>query len=578
MKAPLLNPGPSVDFAFPLNVNDGSSVSVVSSSTPRSKYVASVLQGGNSLMSDVIDCTVTKYQGSNSAVIKTGAELGAVSITIPFTLSPSGAGSAAAISQDPQSVRIAYYDEMVSPPVWKYDGCTGSAAITGALSAVFTANCSHLTSFGIIAAPPTAGPQTTSQPIPINPVPNRPGATAEASTPPSANNEFPLWAIILIPAVGGVALLSAGGFFAYRRVTAVRARAKQIVAASAWKTLCNVTTIPKPPSANSATTPIVSKVTDGRDIEKAPDLASLVSLSKSAEVSLPLISAEPSIASKISSVASRRQELANRAAASAELDIELVERDADLPQLTQLPSDVGRDNSLLSSTSPDRRNGDSSGNLQSSILSVLQRRQQHKNLISEAWLRAESPQVSPTRLPSRLPSPSPLSRSQAGQISPRVASLLANRSRSSSRSRGGAAVGSPFFLQNSQQSNQESSQSNESFVNTGRSPLPTSRSRARSVGRATSPLESSQMLTASSSASPNRFGSSRFDRPYSRRDQSVSPNYLANASLLSPTSASSFSPLSASASRSGSRPGFVLPLRSSQDGANIGSGTRYDQA
>lgn len=375
-------------------------------------------------------------------------------------------------------------------------------------------------------------------------------------------------------------MLSAGGFFAYRRVTSVRARAKQIVAASAWKTFASVTTIPKPSASSSLLAPDAKKdpnLTQSRDIVKAPDVSALVSLSKSAEVSIPLTSGTPSVASKLSlasSVTSRRQELANRAAALAEIDIDLAEPDVDL---SQPRPNVAHDKSRFLNTSPERQNSVPSGNLQNSILSVLQRRQQHQNLISEAWKRASPPQVSPTRLPStRLSSPSPLSRSQAGHISPRVASLLTNRSRSASRSLGSAAAGSPFFMQQGQQTNQATPRSNPSPVSRSRTPLPSSR--ARSVGRATSSLESGQLWTATTSASPDRLGTSSFDRHNSPRDQSLSPNYRANVSRLSPTSAVSFSPLSTSSPRSTSRPGLSLPLRSSQNGAGSGSRTRYDQA
>ena len=583
IKAPSLTLGSDVDFTFPLNVNDGSTVSVVSSFTPKSQYAASVPTGGNVLMSDVADCTVTKRSGLNSAVIKSGAELGSVTIRVPFTLSASGAGSAAALSQDPQSVKIAYYDETVSPPVWKYDGCTGTTTVAG-LAAVFTATCSHLTSFGIIAAPPAGAPLQTQ---PANPNPGNPvipipipGATVSASTSPSSpssSNEFPLWAIIFIPVAGGVALLSVGGFFVYRRISTVRTRAKQIVAASAWKTLSNVSTVPKPPVSTVPKPPASSvKAPDGQGptavpdspapaevpdagklsgAAKRPDFAALVSMSKTAEVSLPLPSAVPSVASNLSSAASvmsRRQELANRAAGLAETDIEM----SGLSSAVLRP-DVAR--RLPVSTSPERQDSGSPGqrNLQNSMLSVIQRRQQHKGIISEAWSRASSsqispPQMSPPRLPSRLPSVSPLSRSQ---ISPRVASPLAEsttgRSRSSSRSHG--AAGSPFFVQ----------QSPQSSVNRARSPLPASKTRASSVARATSPMQSGQPWTASSSVSPDRFGSSSLG---------------ASVSRLSPTSAGPWSPHSASAPRSTSTSGFAMPLRSSQDSLNSGYRARYDQA
>jgi len=421
--------GSGADFGFSLNVIDGSSVRVLSSFTPKAKYASSVPQG-NLMMSDVADCTVTKQKGVNSATIKSGSELGTVSIKIPFSLAPSGPGSHAVVSQDRTSVKIAFFDETVSPPVWKYDGCQGTVELVNTVSAIYTGTCSHLTSFGIIASPPATIPGQTSGPQIPNPLPGSgPGVTPPSTSPPSPE-EFPLWAIIFIPVAGGVALLSMGGFFAYRRVVAVRTRAKQIVAASAWKSFANVTTIPKP---------VASLATSTNPVVNGPDVGSLVAISQNAVVSLPTTPVTPSATSKLtemSSTASRRQELADIAASEVGGHVGLPEFSPVMSSLLRV--DAAR-SKLFSSASAQRRDLYSPGtiDLQSTVSSVLQRRQQRAEIMSElSAARASSSQISPTRLPVRLSPASGLTRSP---VLPPVPSHMTQstfvRSRSSSRSR-----------------------------------------------------------------------------------------------------------------------------------------------
>jgi hypothetical protein len=550
--------GSGADFGFSLNVIDGSSVRVLSSFTPKAKYASSVPQG-NVLMSDVADCTVTKQKGVNSATIKSGPELGTVSIKIPFALAPSGPGSHAVLSQDRTLVKIAFFDETVSPPVWKYDGCQGTVELVNTVSAIYTGTCSHLTSFGIIVSPPVTIPGQTSGPQPQIPIPlpgSGPGVTAKSTSPPSSE-EFPLWAIIFIPVAGGVALLSMGGFFAYRRVVAVRTRAKQIVAASAWKSFANVTTIPKP---------VASLATSTNPVLNGPDVSSLVAISQNAVVSLPTAPVTPpSVTSKFtetSSTASRRQELADIAAAQVENHVGLPEVSPVMSSLLRV--DAAR-SKLFSSASAQRRDLYSPGaiDLQSTVSSVRQRRQQRAEVMSElSAARASSSQISPTRLPVRLSPASGLSRSPA---LPPVPSVLTQstfvRSRSSSRSRSGLA--SPFFAQPSPETRQLSPRTFQSSASRARSPLPSSLIRSSSGSRTTSPLHAS--------TSPGRFGVTSVERP-----QSLSPMNATYRAGTSPASSGSRSPVPSAPPRSSSRPGFFprMPGNSPQQGGVA----RYDQA
>jgi hypothetical protein len=547
------NPASSkAEFAFSLNVVDGSSVSVLSSFTPKSKYAASVPQG-NMLVSDVADCTVTKQKGSTSQLLKAGPELGSVIVRIPFSLTASGPGSALALSQDSNSLRIAFYDETVFPPVWKYDGCKGSFSLSNN-SAIFQGSCSHLTTFGILAAPPqlqtTAPPQTTAGPLP-QPKPN-----VLTTSPPSSSDsdEFPLWAIILIPSVGGAALLALGSFFAYRRTAAVRTRAKQIVAASAWKTFANVTTIPKPASSQAvkdAELPEMKKV----------DFDSLVSVAKAADVSLPApsVTSQPSEASAI---IRRRQELAD---ISATLD------DVELPQASPLMviSQTSSGTTHTTAHSPNSSqlaDGSASfgkADLESAVAGARQRRQQFRDFISQVSSRNSPSQLSPTRPPerARMSHESVLSRSSPSDI---VASVMARSSaiRSSSSSRSQSGLTSPFFNRQSPSTNESSPQFPRSPV-TSRSPLPSSKFRASSAGRAT-PRHALPATSQSSSLPSSRSGVAGRQRP-----QSLSP--LTNRSNLSPANAGSMSP---DAPRSTSRPGFRLPISSPREGVEV----RYGQA
>jgi hypothetical protein len=506
------------------------------------------------MMSDVADCTVTKQKGVNSATIKSGPELGTVSIKIPFALAPSGPGSHAVVSQDRTTVKIAFFDETVSPPVWKYDGCQGTVELVNTVSAIYTGTCSHLTSFGIIASPQATIPGQTSGPQIPNPLPGSgPGVTPPSTSPPSPE-EFPLWAIIFIPVAGGVALLSMGGFFAYRRVVAVRTRAKQIVAASAWKSFANVTTIPKP---------VASLATSTNPVVNGPDVGSLVAISQNAVVSLPTTPVTPSATSKLtetSSTASRRQELADVAASEVGGHVGLPEFSPVMSSLLRV--DAAR-SKLFSSASAQRRDLYSPGtiDLQSTVSSVLQRRQQRAEIMSElSAARASSSQISPTRLPVRLSPASGLTRSP---VLPPVPSLMTQstfvRSRSSSRSRSGLA--SPFFAEQSPETKQVSPRTFESSASRARSPLPSSQIRSSPASRTTSPLRAS--------TSPGRFGVASFER-----SQSLSPRNSMYPAGTSPASSGSRSPVQSAAPRSSSRPGFRMPGNSLQQGGV----TRYDQA
>jgi hypothetical protein len=596
------------DFAFSLKVVDGSSVTVLSSFSPKSKYAASVPQD-NVLLSDVADCTVTKQKGSTSQLLKAGSELGTVTIRIPFSLTASGPGSALALSQDSKSLRIAFYDETVSPPVWKDDGCTGSFQASN-ISGFFQGSCSHLTTFGILAVPPqpqttataTAPPQTTALPVPQPLPPPLPVPVPPSSPDESSSDEFPLWAIIVIPSVGGAALLAIGSFFAYKRAHAVRIRAKQIVTASAWKTFANVTTIPKPPSlqavppAPQAVPPspqavppspqAVPSSPQAVQVEKSPgmkelDFGPVVSLAKAAEVSSPatLVTRQPSAAS---SIISRRQELANRAAS---LD------DVELPQANHVMMTIQtRSGSAFgtahSPSSPQFR--DSSASIEkvpqnSAIAGARQRRQQFRDYISQVSTRNSASQLSPTRLPDPAPRSSYESAFNRSSPSDIVASVMDKSAaiRPPSLSRSQSGLTSPFFNRQSRQSpsTNETSPRFSRLPVTSRSPLPSSKFRSSSTGR-TTPLHASSVMLQSSSVS--------YSRP-----QSLSP--LANRTNLSPANVDSSSPhaprstsrpsfslpsSSPSSPREGSgfeRPGFRLPS-SSPSSPREGSGFRYGQA
>jgi hypothetical protein len=156
---------------------------------------------------------------------------------------------------------------------------------------------------------PPSRPEIPNPPNPYHPPGpgSGPGVTLPSTSAPSPET-FPLWAMIFIPVAGGVALLSMGGFFAYRRVVAVRTRAKQIVAASAWKSFANVITIPNP---------VASLATSTNPVVNGPDAGSLMTISQITVVSSPTTPVTPSATSKLtkmSSAASRRQELADIAA------------------------------------------------------------------------------------------------------------------------------------------------------------------------------------------------------------------------------------------------------------------------
>jgi hypothetical protein len=551
-----------------LNVVDSSSVSVRSSIVPKAKYAATVTQAGNVLLSDVADCTVVKSQ--NAVPLKMGPELGNVKITIPFDLADgTGVGSAAALSTDLSSFKIWYYDETVSPPVWKND-CSGQAQATGAKSAVFVATCSHLTTFGIIAEPPKDKQPDKPGPVPVPSPPSPPADPTKqkpVDPPPSspeegAAAEFPLWAIILIPVVGGVSLLSAGGFFAYKRIHNVRVRAKQIVAASAWKSFHSATTISKPPPrppANAVKTDNVGASDDGSPKREQQPVA------KSARISKPDTPQSPSVTSvaSSSSVKSRRQQLADLAAAEAANAVEFEMRQPALSPVMssrQLAHVASRRVPFTAATSPQRRRAVSpaSSDTRSNLSSASLRRQQLADMVIDQSTRSPVSQISPTRLPSRMsPSEPALSRGQRSPYSaspPLTQSGGAVRSRSASRSQ--RVVASAFSAETSPEPAQESP--NVSYR--ARSPLPSTRNRA------ISPIETGRLGTESPSVHLSRFGSANFERyqsqspPTSRA--SASPTYAAAPSLIS-----------SAAHRSTSRPGFRKPSSPQQQ-----SGSRYDQA